>query len=339
MINTISNRTAAIYFAIISAVIMAVAMIIVSTADFAAHPDLLSLAVTIDITFGIPLLYYFIIAAKQKGLSITTLIVFLACTGIATIILPAANQIYLDQVKNLLIITELSIVVYGIVKIRSILRTYKKHSTQHADFVYNLTLSLDEIFGSAKATPLLIGEISMFRYGLLFWTGAKEILPAQKNYSTWKNSGYVTLWSVLCFVMLTETIGVHLLLWNWQPAVALVTGILSLYTIIFLVADLASIIKRPVVINIDRLFFRIGIRWNAIIALSHISSAEVIRNFRKEKETLDCSLSGTPNIRITLSKPYTIRGYYGIKKTATTLVFNIDNAEEFIAELNKTKAD
>ena len=136
--------------------------------------------------------------------------------------------------------------------------------------------------------------------------------------------------------MIIETTGMHFLLRNWSYGLATIITILSIYTIIFFISDLASIIKRPVVFYDNKLFFRIGTRWNEII-----KSVESIRNFDKlqNKDTLSCALAGDPNIKITLTKPITFKSFYGIKKTADKFVFNIDNEKGFIDEIKSCQID
>ncbi len=98
---------------------------------------------------------------------------------------------------------------------------------------------------------------------------------------------------------------------------------------------MASIIKRPVVIINDKLFFRIGIRWNACIDLSNIQTVEKIKNFKKDKvhAAFDCSLTGSPNIKIILTDAVELKSFYGIKKKVKEIVCNIDNEDEFIEKL------
>jgi len=337
MTNALSPRIRIASFAGIAALIAAAGFWVIHTSDFRAHPDLLSLAVTLDLTLVIPLLYFFLVQRKAKTFPAATLIVFLLCTGLATLLLPPENQQHLDQVKKLLIVTELLIAVYGFTRIRKIVRTYKKFSSERRDFLFNLERSLREAFGNSGPVSLVAGEIGTVRYGLFFWLGKKEVLPGQKYFSTHQRTGYASLWAVLCFVMLAETTGVHLLLWNWSKGAAVAATVLSIYTLIFLIADLAAIIKRPLVFDEGKLLFRTGIRWNADIDLSLVRSAEQVKSFDKRKypRALDCGLAGRPNMRLLLKEPVEVRGLFGLKRRTDQLVFNVDEVEGFLEELRR----
>lgn len=337
MINTISNKFWVYSFIGISALIITIEYFVVHSSKFYLHQNLISLAVTIDLTIVIPVLYYFLIARKLNISSITVLIIFFLCTIVAAILIPAGDHKYLDEIKYLLIFTELATTLYTIIKLRKIIKEYKFQSKKRSDFIYNLTIAMEKVMGKFKLWSLLIGEINTFRYGLFFWLGKKEIKEGQKYYSSHKNSGYAAIWSVIFFVMLIETTGMHLLLRSWVPGLAVVITILSIYTIIFFISDLASIIKRPIVFYNNKLLFRIGIRWNAIIDPEIVQSVESIRNFDKKKnnDTLNCALAGDPNIKIELKEKIIFRSFYGIRKTADKFVFNIDLEKEFIEELYK----
>lgn len=335
MTATFFYKSRAIPFIGISTLIITIEYFIVHSAKYVSHPDVLSLAITLDIAVVIPLLYYFLISRKLKIAPITTIIVFLICTGIATLILPSSNQFYLDKAKYLLVFAELAIITYGVINIRKIIQVFKTNSQNQNDFVLNLTIAMQQVLGNSKLWPVVVGEINTVRYGLLFWIGKKEINEGQKYFSTYKNSGYAAIWSIIFFVMLIETTGLHLLLRNWSPTLAIILTLLSIYTIIFFISDLAAIIKRPIIFNNDKLFFRIGIRWNSIIDPAIIESVEIIRNFDKDKNkgTLNCALAGDPNIGITLYEPIVFNSFYGIKKIAGEFVFNVDDEKSFIDEL------
>ena len=337
MRNTVSNKIWIYSFVGISALIILTEYFVVHSSKFYLHQNLISLAVTIDLTIVIPVLYYFLIARKLNISSITVLIIFFLCTIVAAILIPAGDHKYLDEIKYLLIFTELATTLYTIIKLRKIIKEYKFQSKKRSDFIYNLTIAMEKVMGKFKLWSLLIGEINTFRYGLFFWLGKKEIKEGQKYYSSHKNSGYAAIWSVIFFVMLIETTGMHLLLRSWVPGLAVVITILSIYTIIFFISDLASIIKRPIVFYNNKLLFRIGIRWNAIIDPEIVQSVESIRNFDKKKnnDTLNCALAGDPNIKIELKEKIIFRSFYGIRKTADKFVFNIDLEKEFIEELYK----
>jgi hypothetical protein len=330
-----SPKTWIALFAVLAAATIAAALFVVQTPDFRQDPGWLSFGVSFDLTIGIPLAYYLIISRKLKVTPVTVSGVFLLCTGIASLILPASGQYYLHLVEKALMVTEAGLLVYGVIQVRKIIGAYRAAAQRRADFLLNLQEAVAQLSGVRTIVALVSHEISTFRYGLFFWLGGKEVLTEQRFFTTHKESGYVAIGVVLLFVLVIETVGLHFLLLRWSAVAAVTATILSVYTILFFVADLAALLKRPIVFEDSQLLFRIGIRWNALISLENIKGATQIKNFdkAKEKRTLLCALTGSPNLVIELNQPVTVTGFYGIRKQTQRIAFNVDDPAGFIREV------
>jgi hypothetical protein len=329
-----SPRTWIAVFVVLVAATIVAEVLVVQTSDFSQHPGLLSFAVTFDLTIGIPLAYYLIISRKLNVTPASALVVFLACTGLAGLILPDTHQTYLRLVEKALILTEGGLLVYGVVQVRKIVRAYRAAAQRRADFLLNLREALAGIISGPVVLSIVVSEISTVRYGLLFWLGSQEVLPGQKFFATHKESGYVAVWVVLLFVLVLETVGLHFLLWRWSPVAAAVSTALSIYTIVFFVADLASMVKRPIVFDNDQLLFRIGIRWNTTIARENIKRLTPIKDFdkAKEKDTLLCAPANVPNLILELHAPVTLNGFFGIRRQVQRIAFHTDDPAGLIRE-------
>ncbi len=329
-----SSRTWIGFFVVLVAATIFAEALVVQTADFRQHPDLLAFAVTFDLTVGIPLAYYLIVSRKLHVTPASVLVVFLACTGLAGLILPAAHQTYLRLVEKALLLTEGGLLVYGVVQVRKVVRAYRAAARGRADFLLNLREALAGIIGAPLVLSILVNEISTVRYGLLFWLGGPEVLPGQKSFTTHRESGYAAVWTVLLFVLLIETVGLHFLLWRWSPVAAFVATGLSIYSLVFFAADLASMVKRPIVFHNNQFLFRIGIRWNATIDRENIRRLTVIRDFDKarEKDTLLCAPANVPNLLLELHAPVAVTGFFGIRRHAQRIAFHADDPSGLIRE-------
>jgi hypothetical protein len=180
----------------------------------------------------------------------------------------------------------------------------------------------------------------MLRYGLFAWRGKKEALSDEPSFSVHRESGYTIVWATMCAVILIETVLVHLLLWPWSKAAAIVAMALSVYGLTFFLADHSALIKRPIVIRNSKLLLRVGIRWNTAIRLSDIREIKLIKGFDKEKaiETLDCSILRDPNAILELHTHAEVTGLYGIRKTTTKIAFNVDEGPRFIKAILQTQS-
>ncbi len=324
-------------FVVLAAATIVAEVLVVQAPGFGQNPDLLSFAVTFDLTIGIPLAYYLIVSRKLNVTPASALVVFLACTGLAGLILPASHQTYLRLVEKALLLTEGGLLVYGVVQVRNVVRAYRAAAQHRADFLLNLREALQGVLGVPVVLSIAVNEISTVRYGLLFWLGGQEVLPGQKSFTTHKESGYVAVWAVLLFVLVLETAGLHFLLLQWSPVAAYISTGLSIYSIVFFVADLASMVKRPIVFHDETLLFRIGIRWNATIARDDIKRLTPIRDFdkAKEKDTLLCAPANVPNLLLELHQPVVVTGFFGIRRQTQRIAFHADDPAGLIGEVSE----
>lgn len=334
-----SKAWLALFFGSMAFIVAAAILIINLTGP--AMPSVVSLGVTLDLALCIPLVYYLTLCRKLNAPLITVLIIFLACIGLASLIIPAGSQFYLSQLKKLLLVTELTLLTFFFWKLRSIVILYKSLAEVSPDFIFNLRGAFHQVIGQGMASSILISEIAMFRYGIFWWSGKKETESHEPSFSVHREAGYVVIWVVMCAVIVMETILVHLLLWPWNMGFAILATVLSIYGLIFFIADLTALIKRPVTIRNHALLLRIGIRWNAEIPLSSINEIRSIKGFdkAKENETLDCSIMKDPNVVLTLKEPAVVTGLYGIRRTATRVAFNIDDFALFDRVVHQHASD
>jgi hypothetical protein len=223
-----------------------------------------------------------------------------------------------------------------VVQVRKVVRAYRAAAQYRADFLLNLREALGRVFGTSAFLSIVVNEIISVRYGLLFWLGGQEVLPEQKFFTTHKESGYVAVWAVLLFVLVLETAGLHFLLLKWSPVAAYVSTALSIYSIIFFVADLTSMVKRPIVFHNGQLLLRIGIRWNATIARDDIKRLTPIRDFDKgkEKDTLLCAPANVPNLLLELHQSVAVSGFFGIRRQTHRIAFHADDPAGLIREVS-----
>jgi len=108
---------------------------------------------------------------------------------------------------------------------------------------------------------------------------------------------------------------------------------LSLYGLLFIVAEITATYKRPSFISDDVLFIRLGIRWQAAIPLSDINNiSRISKKPLKSELTLNGGLIAVPNTLITFKQPIWINGSYSIKKRIDQLSIFVDNQPELVRD-------
>ncbi len=241
---------------------------------------------------------------------------------------------FLAQILEILLMGfEISLLLFLILKIRRIIRTYRILSAEKPDFIDNLQKSLNEVIKMNLLTHLLTTEISLVRYGLLFFIGKKEQKEGQKTFTIYQNTGFKAVWITLLLVCLVELFAVHLLVGRFSPVAAWVLSAISLYGLLFLVAYGVAIFKRPSWIENGILYYRLGLLWRAKIPLSQIKGIRILHFSELDKIeifNLGKPLLASPEILLEIKIPITFSGIYGRKKTSQMIGLVIDQKEDFL---------
>jgi len=291
-----------------------------------------------DMLVTFPAVYYFLIIRPLKLRVWNLLLVITCCCGVAYLILPPQQQQYVIQVRKLSVLAELGVFIYALSKINKIRAEYRRLQAKLPDTAHNLQQSITTVLGNQLAIRMLASELTVLRFGLLCWRKVVIIPPGARRFSTHRNSGYVALFSVMLFVMLVEVFAIHLLLAHYSTLAAVIVSAISVYGIIFLVADLSAVIKSPVLIIKDQLLLRTGMRWRLLTSPDNI---EAIIKLKSDFESDESCFKGaiiksSANVHVKFKDPVTVSRLYRSPILITNLMMSIDKPEAFIAALPVT---
>lgn len=289
-----------------------------------------------DFVVTFPVLFYFIIVRPLKVPAKSLLLVVSLCCIAAYLILPQAQKQYILQIRKLTALAEILFIIYAVTKFKKIRAAYKINQAQLPDPVYNLRASMTGVLGELLAIKVLAAELAVLRYGLLFWKKEKQGLTTYRSFSTHKEYGYIALWCVFVVIMLVEVTAFHLLLMKWSNTAAIIVTVLSLYGVVFLVADLSAILKRKILINGEQIILRTGLRWRVNTTISNISSIKKITNdHHSETPYLKGGIiKNSGNLLITFIAPVQVDKLYGTSKETGVILMNIDDFEGFADAIN-----
>ena len=325
----ITNKISTQFLVVATSLTLAISFLLPRTSYFTESPSLFSLAIIFDLTFFLPMLY--LAWTRRAGVAaITAIPVFVLAIFIASFLLPSAQQQYLELMKWLLVPVEFFVAGYLISKARRSLQRYRALRVSELDFLETLHATLRETFGRHRAVEILATEICIFYYAFFSWRHKLEISAETSAFTYHKKSGYVSVAFVFAFLIAIETVAMHVLLLRLSAPVAWGLSILSLYGLIFLLADLNAVRQRPLCLERDDLKVRIGLRWRVSIPLTQIKSFEETRRIATDKKgkLLNAVLFGAPNLIIRLQCPMTAIGLYGLKKKFEILALCVDELDQ-----------
>ena len=293
------------------------------------NSDVLSLAISIDLLFIVPLIYFLFI--RKDAIPNTTVVpIMLLGFLLGSIFLPQQQQTYLAIFKTwFLPVIEISVLSYIVFKIRKAVRLFKGNANGEVDFYTSLIVTCKEILPKKVVHPFA-SEIAVFYYGFFHWKKRKLKMG---EFSYHRNTGTQALLAVLIFIIAIETVVLHVLIARWNEIAALVLSILSVYSALQVFGIIKSLGKRPIVVGEDKLSLRYGILSNAEIKLSEISSVEYYKKeIDKKGEIKKFSPLGEleeHNILLKFKSAQFSKGLYGAAKSFEQLVLFVDEPEVF----------
>lgn len=193
--------------------------------------------------------------------------------------------------------------------------------------VFSFSLKVNRLLSGSFLAKALSTEIVMLRYALFAWRTKPEYKANQMIFTMHRKTGFVGLGIAILFVCLLESILVHLLVMQYNPAVAAGLTALSLYALIFLIAHINAVRRQPLLIDDNRLIVRIGIIWRASIALDTIRDMTTQQTINSSTDSVNLAkpLLSAPNVLLELEEPIRLEGVYGINRTTRRLALYVDD--------------
>ena len=132
--------------------------------------------------------------------------------------------------------------------------------------------------------------------------------------------------------ILVESIALHLMLYRRWPIGSLVLLALNVWTIWWLVRDYRALQRLPLVVRDGDVLVRMGRRFSGSVPFASIE--DVFRPTWQQVPEVGAAgylrLGSDPNVMLRLGGPVTFTGPFGIRKQATLIGLQLDEADEFI---------
>jgi hypothetical protein len=294
------------------------------------HPELYS-AITYDLILTGPLLLFFLSKRKVPKYLVSLFV----SVGIVTayLVIPKSEQFHLNLIRFILIpLVEL---VAMITVIRFAIRTAKNIRLQsvdaNPDFYTILRQSAIEATKSERIGSIISAEMAVLFYTFFAWK--KRPLAAQE-FSLHKDSGSLALyWSVM-LILAVELVGLHVLLVRWSELGAWIIFGFSLYGMMMLFAHLKALSRRPYRINAHSVTLKQGIFASVEIPFDAIESIVLSDKTPEEKPFTHCKLALLGNLEmhnmvIHFNRNLPVTYMYGIRKSADSILFHVDEKQAF----------
>lgn len=317
-------------------VLMIISLVLLTQlAIFQQQANILSTAILLDLLLTIPFVYFLLIR-KRDVPKITVVSLFVLGIVIASFILPVEQQFWLDKVKMIALpLVELGVLSFVGIQTYKTIHRFKAQRNNTADFYTAVRMACKEVL-PPRVSTIAATEITMVYYTFFAW---KKRTLAANEFSYHKKSGVIALFMAFLFIILVETVVLHILVQQWSVIAAWILSALSVYTCLQVFALSRSILKRAIVIDSEKgeLLLRFGFFGETTIPLNMIEHIEINSSpLPKNKSILPLSplTDLTPhNVFIKVKKELPLQQLYGFNKTYKGIAFYVDEKEDFVKRM------
>ncbi|HEX4683564.1 MAG TPA: hypothetical protein VH277_12680 [Gemmatimonadaceae bacterium] len=315
-------------FAIVALLFYAIDGLIVRSSVFGRDPELMSAAVSFDLTLGVTLAYYLMVVRPGLAAARSVLPVFVASIVAAAITLPAGHRDLLRDLRYLALPLELVVIGMVVIGVRATNRRLALAGTT-LDVPERIRAALAESMHGRIADVIAL-ECSIFYYALASWRRKAFVPHGAQAFSYHRKNGYAALLYTLVRVTLMEMIALDFLVRARHPHAANWLLAIDLFGALWLTGFARAVQLRPILLEGDLLRLRLGLQWAADVRRSNIASIEFGRVRAPAKRTPGyLRIASSPNAMITLREPVRARGPYGTARDVVRIGVALDDVKKF----------
>ncbi|NIG56641.1 hypothetical protein [Chitinophaga sp. Cy-1792] len=199
------------------------------------------------------------------------------------------------------------------------------------DFLEKMPVALKGVISGEKPRELLASEIGVMYY---LYKGNQ---PA-KGFSYHRFGGITAVYIVFIFLLLIEGAGTTILLHKLAPPVIERSLLLlSIYSVLFLIAHIRAMKQRPILLTSEYLQLRYGLLTSVRIPWTAIKEVAMNKKtFTKGNGNIKLALLSAMeqhNMRLELHMPVSVKLLFKEKKNIAHIYFRVDDQQEFINSL------
>ena len=293
MVRTFPTRI----FALIALTIVTICVVIARTTT---HIDVAAWGITFDLTLTIPLVWYFVVVRSGSAKPVSLIPVFVVCMMLAALVVPKGQHQFLHDLRYL---------------------------SAPLEIVAVILFARRAMAGDSRVAGFVATELNILWYALFCWRKK----PEDHGFTVHKRNGWGTIVACILCMLAFESIGMHLLVQMWSTKAAWIITALDFYGVLWLLGDYHALRLRPTFSADGVLHLRYGLRWNAEIPLAEIESIDEVRNESdwKRKGVQKMAMLDEPKYLVRLSRPVTVNGLAGIRRTIHAVAILPDDIDAF----------
>ena len=237
---------------------------------------------------------------------------------------------------TLLLSLTLGALIFDYAKVSQFLAMARKLENSRYSHDKAIETALAETVKSPLLLKLLGTELLTLYYAFLAKFERDGVAPNNEQFSYAKSSNAYDVYLFVALSQLPFLPFIHVILEHKKgPGPAWIVTLLTLWSVIWYLAQVEAVKFRPISLDKNRLRYRFGLFWAADIPLREIRSARNI----DVSETLDGNdmflspLGSKKNVMLEFESPVRFSGPYMRKRTADKAAISLDNPTHFLGQL------
>ena len=290
-----------------------------------------------DLLITFPLLYYFMFRPSFKAFLPRWLGFAALGVWFGSLVIPGEGKVIWRDIESLWPVyvvvqaaLELYLLVFLVRKMRALTR-------MSGDVDEAMAQAIQGRLGRGAAGWFALFEARIWYYGLFMRGGAALRFRGEQHFSYDKNEGNASNQIAIIMLLLFEMPLSHLLLHlvAVNPLLAWIVDGLTLWSLLYLVAEYRATHWRPVSLDRDALLIRYGVlAADRVVPYGMVESISRRSGYvRRERGVLRFRQSGGANVEIRLRPGSRLAGFGGREQAVTRICIGIDKPDAFIDAL------
>ena len=245
------------------------------------------------------------------------------------------QQVMGYEIAALLLLT-LVILVFDYLKVSQFLAVVDEHKDAQCSHDFAIQTALIATLKSPLLLKVLKTELLTLYYAFFAKFERDGVVTRYTQFSYARSSNSHDVFLFVAFSQLPFLPFIHIILeYKKGPGVAWAITLLTLWSVVWFLAQVEAVKFRPIELSDDHLRYRFGLSWSANIPLSRIKSARMI----DVSETLSGNnlflspLGSKKNVILEFDAPIRFSGPYMQKRREETAAISLDNPSYFLNQL------
>lgn len=297
-------------------------------------PDIISVALLIDLCVWVPVLYHFLLARPGIGPKFVTRLLLSIGTISSLVLIPetawlASFKMWYGAALLFLFVSLLSLTAIRLL----------------AAFPQSKRFKGEEriVYLAGKAAPfnwckgILKSELIALYYAFYGWR-LTNLANGKDTFSYHMKSGSVGLIIGISVFHIPGIVFAHIIFMQVWPLIALILTVAHLYMIYFGLSQAMAMKNRMIAIDDNFLTLRCGLLFDAKIPLSIIQSIKPISGLEaeiKKRDRIHATMFGFANTKITFNRSYRLPIFAGLSKSCNELIIGLDEPMLFRKSIEK----